>query len=72
MQQTIDTLVAKLARDEQFRQAFQHDPRRTLRSASRWDLPLSDFEVNLLLAADWWISEWISDELKARLTGAPN
>ena len=70
MQRSIEILIGKLATDEEFRLAFQRDPRATLDVASEWGLALTEFEVRALLATDQSLWERIADELDGRLQKA--
>jgi len=70
VQRSIEILIGKLATDEEFRLAFQRDPRATLDEASEWGLALTEFEVRALLATDQSLWERIADELDGRLQKA--
>lgn len=52
MEQTLNLFIHELDSDEELRQAFFRNPRKTLRLAADWGLPLSDTEVMALLGTD--------------------
>jgi hypothetical protein len=66
----IELLIGRLATDEEFRRAFQRDPRRTLSEASEGGLALSAVEVAALLATDQALWERIAVALDSRLQKA--
>jgi hypothetical protein len=70
VQRHIELLIGRLATDEDFRRAFQTDPRRTLGEAAEWGLALSTIEVTALLATDQTLWDRIAVELDSRLQKA--
>jgi len=70
VQRHIELLIGRLATDEDFRRAFQTDPRRTLGEAAEWGLALSAIEVTALLATDQTLWDRIAVELDSRLQKA--
>jgi len=62
-------LISELAVDEELRESSFHSPRKTLRLAADWGLPLGDTEVMALLGADqsFWdqVLEGLDDRLQA-------
>ena len=70
MQRHIELLIGRLATDEDFRRAFERDPRKTLSKAAEWGVALSEVEVTALLATDQTLWERIAAELDSRLQKA--
>jgi len=70
VQRSIEILIGKLITDEEFRRAFQRDPRATLELAVDWGLDLSQYEVRALLSTDQGLWDRMADELDARLQKA--
>ena len=70
MQRHIELLIGRLATDEDFRDAFQSDPEKTLVDAAAWGLALSPIEVAALLSTDPTLWERIALELDSRLQKA--
>jgi hypothetical protein len=70
VQRHIEMLIGRLVTDEDFRRAFERDPRRVLSQAAEWGLALSDIEVTALLATDQALWERIALELDSRLQKA--
>ena len=56
--------------DEDFRRAFQRDPRQTLKDAEQWGLALSPIEAAALIATDRTLWDRIARELDTRLQKA--
>ena len=70
MHRHIEVLIGRLATDEDFRRAFQRDPKHTLCEAAEWGLALSAVEVSALLETDQMLWERIAVELDSRLQKA--
>jgi hypothetical protein len=70
VQRHIELLIGRLVTDEDFRDAFQRDPQKTLADAAAWGLALSAIEVSALLATDQTLWERIALELDSRLQKA--
>jgi hypothetical protein len=70
VQRHIELLIGRLVTDEDFRRAFQRDPRRALSDAAAWGLALSAIEVSALLATDQTLWDRIAVELDSRLQKA--
>lgn len=70
VQRHIELVIGRLVTDEDFRRAFQRDPRQTLGDAEKWGLSLSPVEVAALLATDRSLWDRIARELDARLQKA--
>ena len=70
MQRHIELLIGRLVTDEDFRDAFQRDPEKTLADAAAWGLALSAIEGSALLATDQPLWERIALELDSRLQKA--
>ena len=70
MQRHIELLIGRLATDEDFRDAFQREPEKTLADAAAWGLALSAIEVSALLSTDQTLWERIAFELDSRLQKA--
>jgi len=70
VQRHIELLIGRLVTDEDFRRAFQRDPRRALSEAASWGLALSAIEVSALLATDQTLWDRIAVELDSRLQKA--
>jgi len=70
MEQTIAIFIDHLVADEEFRHDFLRNPRRTLRLADEWGLPLSDSEISALIATDSAVWERVAEELDDRLQQA--
>jgi len=66
----IELLIGRLVTDEDFRRAFQDDPRQALRAAADWGLALSAVEVSAMLATDQTLWDRIAVELDSRLQKA--
>jgi hypothetical protein len=67
MEQTFEILINELVTDEEFRYSFLRNPRRTLHRAGDWGLPLSESEIQSLMAIAH--SKWdeLAEEVGARL-----
>jgi len=50
MDQTFDIFITELVNDDELREAFLRNPRRTLARADEWGLPFCDSEIQSLLA----------------------
>ena len=70
MHRHIELLIGRLATDEDFRDAFQRDPEKTLADAAAWGLALSAIEVNALLSTDQTLWDRIARDLDSRLQKA--
>lgn len=70
MHRHIELLIGRLATDEDFRNAFQRDPEKTLADAAAWGLALSAIEVNALLSTDQTLWDRIARDLDSRLQKA--
>jgi len=70
VQRSIEILIGRLITDEEFRRAFQRDPKTTLELAAEWGLALSSYEVGVLVSTDQSVWDRIADELDARLQKA--
>ena len=70
MHRHIELLIGRLVTDEDFRRAFQDDPRQALNDAAGWGLALSAVEVSAMLATDQRLWERIAVELDSRLQKA--
>jgi hypothetical protein len=70
VQRNIELLIGRLVTDEDFRDAFQRDPQKTLADAAAWGLSLNAIEVTALLATDQTLWERIALELDSRLQKA--
>jgi hypothetical protein len=66
-QQSLEILIDHLIDDEELRDSFLRTPRQTLRLAADWGLPISDSEMQALIAADPAVWDQIADELDSRL-----
>lgn len=70
MQRSVEVLVGRLITDEEFRRAFQRDPRGALRAAEEWGLELTLCEVEALIAADVGLWDRFAEQIDARLQKA--
>jgi hypothetical protein len=70
VQRSIEILIGRLITDEDFRRAFQRDPKAALELAEDWGLALSQYEVGVLLSTDLSVWDRIANELDARLQKA--
>ena len=70
MEQTIAIFIDHLVADEEFRHDFLRNPRRTLRLADEWGLPLSDSEIRSLIATEPAVWDRVAEELDDRLQQA--
>ena len=64
---SIEILIGRLVTDEEFRLAFQRDPRGALTHASAWGLELTRGEMSALLDTDHQLWDRVAQELDARL-----
>jgi hypothetical protein len=69
-EQNIAIFVDELSRDEELRQAFFRNPRRTLQRADEWGLPFSASEIQSLMAAGHAVWERVAEELSPQLIDA--
>jgi hypothetical protein len=67
VQRSIEIIIGRLITDEEFRRAFQRDPRATLDTAADWGLALSPLEIRALLATDLALWDRVADQLDGRL-----
>ena len=70
MDHTLEIVIDQQVADEEFRYAFLRHPRKALRLADEWGLPLSTTEVHTLLATTPVIWERVAAEVNARLAMA--
>jgi hypothetical protein len=70
VQRSVEVLVGRLITDEEFRRAFQRDPRGTLNVAAEWGLELTKCELQALMAADHAMWDRFAEEIDARLQKA--
>ena len=70
VQRSIEILIGKLVTDEEFRRAFQRDPKATLELAEEWGLALSPYEIRALMSTDHGLWDRVADELDVRLQKA--
>ena len=70
MHRSIEILIGRLVTDEEFRLAFQRDPRAALTNASAWGLELTRGEMSALLDTDHQLWDRVAQELDARLQKA--
>ena len=70
MHRSIEILIGKLVTDEDFRDAFNRDPRGTLMEAAAWGLDLSAIEVTALLSTKKCLWDRMACELDSRLQKA--
>jgi hypothetical protein len=70
VQRSVEVLVGRLITDEEFRRAFQRDPRATLNAATEWGLELTSGEVQALMAADHAMWDRFAEEIDSRLQKA--
>jgi hypothetical protein len=67
MEHTVEIVIDQLVADEEFRDSFLRNPRRTLGLADEWGLPLSTTEVHALVATMPAVWDRVADEVDARL-----
>jgi hypothetical protein len=70
VQRSIEILIGRLITDEDFRRAFQDDPRGTLEVAGEWGLALSPLEIRALLSTDQTLWDRVADQIDDRLQKA--
>ena len=70
MDQTFEIVIDQLVADDEFRQSFLRNPRKTLHAAEEWGLPLCDSEINALLASGRTLWNRVAAEVNARLQDA--
>ena len=70
MHRSIEILIGRLVTDEEFRMAFQRDPKVALANASAWGLELTRGEMGALLDTDHLLWDRVARELDARLQKA--
>jgi hypothetical protein len=68
-QQSLDIFIDELVSDEEFRDAFLRNPRKTLRGAAEWGLPLCESEIRSLIA-DRRLWDRVVNALNTRLQEA--
>lgn len=68
-QQSLDIFIDELMMDEEFRDSFLRNPRKTLQRAGDWGLPLCESELRSLLA-DSRLWERVVHALNTRLQDA--
>jgi hypothetical protein len=69
-EQSLEIVIDALVTDEEFRDAFLRNPRRTLQYSSDWGLPLCESETYSLLAAERQLWDNLVEELDLRLQEA--
>jgi len=69
-QQSLEIFIDHLIEDEELRDAFLHNPAKTLRLAADWGVPLCDSEIRALVAIGPAIWDRITDDVGARLQEA--
>jgi hypothetical protein len=70
VQRSVEVLIGRLITDEEFRSAFQRDPRGTLNAAAEWGLELTAYELQALIAVDHGMWDRFAEEIDARLQKA--
>ena len=70
MQRSIEILIGKLITDEEFRRAFQADPKATLDAVRGWGLELNTGEILALTETDQSMWDRFADEIDSRLQKA--
>lgn len=70
MQRSIEILIGKLITDEEFRRAFQADPKATLDAVRGWGLELNSGEILALTETDRSMWDRFADEIDSRLQKA--
>ena len=70
IQQSLEIFIDELVMDEELRQSFFRNPRKTLRLAADWGLPLSDSEICALLATNRSFWDQVVEALDVRLQQA--
>ena len=70
MQRSVEVVIGRLVTDEEFRRAFQRDPRATLQAAAEWGLELNAGELQALVSADHRMWDRFAEEIDARLQKA--
>ena len=63
---SLDLFIAELMMDDELLRSFLRDPEQTLERASDWGLPLSDSELQLLLAPAYRLWDNMTEALEAR------
>lgn len=67
---TLDIFIYELMADDELLRAFLSNPRRTIRRAAEWGLPLSDNELRSLEPAAMALWDNLSEQLDARFASA--
>lgn len=70
MQRSIEILIGKLITDEEFRRAFQADPKATLDAVRGSGLELNSGEILALTETDRSMWDRFADEIDSRLQKA--
>jgi hypothetical protein len=70
MEQTFEIVLDHLVADEEFRDHFFRNPRKTLRLADQWGLPLCESEIASLIGVCVSVWDNVAEELDARLQKA--
>ena len=70
MSQTLDIFIDELLADEELRFNFFRNPRRMRWLAEQWELPLTDSEIQALIAMDPSLWDRIAEQLCSRLQQA--
>ena len=66
----LDIFIFELMADDELLQAFLSNPRRTVRRAADWGLPLSDSELRSLEPAAMRLWENLSEQIDVRFATA--
>jgi len=70
METALNLFIDELVINEDFRDSFLRSPRRALRTAQEWGLPLADSEIQLLLDVKPGTWDRVAEELGWRLQAA--
>jgi hypothetical protein len=70
VQRSVEILIGRLVTNEEFRMAFERDPRAALAQASAWGLEFTVGEVAALLDTDRGLWDRVARELDGRLQKA--
>jgi hypothetical protein len=63
---SLDIFISELMADDELLNAFLRDPEQTLERARDWGLPLSDSELQLLLAPAYRLWDNMTEALESR------
>jgi hypothetical protein len=67
---SVEILIGELMNDDELRGSFLRNPRRTLRLAGDWGLPLTDSELDELRRPSVRFWDHVVEELESRLSKA--